>query len=128
MKAKVLVVDDEDHILEAFWRNFRNQFDIHCANDGWEGLEVLEKEGPFEVVVSDWKMPNIDGIQFLGEAMRRSPDTVRIMLTGHGRSCSAPSRTASPITAAGSAGRRRIHHQDTKAPRVTASRAEGADE
>ena len=84
MKSKVLVVDDEDHVLEAFWRNFRNQYDIHCANDGWEGLEILEKEGPFAVVVSDWKMPNIDGVKFLGEAMRRAPETVRIMLTGHG--------------------------------------------
>lgn len=83
MKSKILVVDDEDQLLQAFRLRLRDKYDIRCANDGWEGLEVLEEEGPFAVVVSDWKMPNIDGIRFLGEVMRRSPETVRIMLTGH---------------------------------------------
>lgn len=84
MKSKVLVVDDEDQLLHAFRLRLRDQYDVRCASDGWEGLEILEEEGPFAVVVSDWKMPNIDGMQFLGEVMRRSPDTVRIMLTGFG--------------------------------------------
>ena len=84
MKSKVLVVDDEDQLLCAFRLRLHNQYDIRCANDAWEGLEVLEEDGPFAVVVSDWKMPNIDGIKFLGEVMRRSPETARIMLTGHG--------------------------------------------
>lgn len=84
MKSRVLVVDDETQILEAFRLRFQDQYDIHCAIDAWEGLEILENEGPFAVVVSDWKMPKIGGIGFLGEVMRRSPETARIMLTGFG--------------------------------------------
>lgn len=84
MAVKVLFVDDEDHILDAFRREFRNQFEIHCADGAMEGLRLLSEEGPFAVVVSDWRMPGMDGVSFLGEVTRRSPETTRIMLTGHG--------------------------------------------
>ena len=84
MLEKVLIVDDEDNVLDSFRRQYRNHYEIHAASNAWEALEIIEEHGPFAVVVSDWKMPRIDGVQFLGEVMRRTPETSRIMLTGHG--------------------------------------------
>lgn len=84
MQAKVLVVDDDLDLLDAMARRLGQGYDVRCAGCGIEALEILESEGPFAVVVSDLKMPGIDGEQFLGEVMRQAPETVRILLTGHG--------------------------------------------
>lgn len=83
MTPKVLLVDDEANILSAFERQFRKHFDIQSALGAAAALEILEGSGPFAVVVSDLRMPEMDGIQFLGAVKSRAPDTVRIMLTGH---------------------------------------------
>ena len=83
MNTRVLIVDDEDNVLDAFRRQYGRHYEVHSASDAWEALQILEDHGPFAVVVSDWKMPKIDGVQFLGEVMRRAPETSRIMLTGH---------------------------------------------
>ena len=83
MAVKILLVDDEANILSAFERKFRNHFDIYSALGAAEALEILGRSGPFAVVVSDLRMPGMDGIQFLGEVKSRAPDTVRVMLTGH---------------------------------------------
>ncbi len=80
---KVLFVDDEANVLASFTRRLGKQFDITTALSGSEGLEVLERQGPFAVVISDQRMPGMDGIEFLGEVKFRSPDTVRMMLTGN---------------------------------------------
>ena len=47
-----------------------------------DDLDILQREGPFAVVVSDYRMPEMDGIQFLTQAKKMAPDTVRIMLSG----------------------------------------------
>ena len=65
MNRKVLLVDDEPGILDAFKRHLRNKIPHDTALSGFEGLEKLESEGPYAVVVSDLKMPEMDGIQFL---------------------------------------------------------------
>ena len=83
MTSKVLLVDDDENILSAFQREFCKYFDMHLAGGGKEGLEALESKGPFAVVVSDFRMPGLNGIQFLAEVRKRAPETVRIMLTGH---------------------------------------------
>ena len=83
MTPKILLVDDDENVLLAFRREFRNRFDIYLASGGKEGLEILETKGPFAVVVSDFRMPDLNGIQFLSEVSKRAPETVRIMLTGH---------------------------------------------
>ena len=83
MTYKVLLVDDDENILSAFQREFCKHFDMHLEGGGKEGLEALESKGPFAVVVSDFRMPGLNGIQFLGEVSKRAPETVRIMLTGH---------------------------------------------
>ncbi len=83
MEEKILFVDDEENILSAFRRQLRKEFNLETANHGPRGLEVLSAEGPFAVVISDFRMPGMDGVQFLKRVKEISPDTVRIMLTGY---------------------------------------------
>ncbi len=83
MKYKVLFVDDEPNILEAYRRQFRKIFLVHTAVGGREGLNALTEQGVFAVVVSDLKMPGMNGIEFLSKVKALSPDTVRMMLTGY---------------------------------------------
>ena len=78
----ILCVDDDPNILEAFQRQFRKKFNLRTAIGPEPGLEALASHGPFAVVVSDLKMPGMDGVQFLGAVKDRSPETIRIMLTG----------------------------------------------
>src|SRR5271165_4335218 len=80
---KVLFVDDERNILDAFRRQFYNRFPLDTAIGPERGLQMLAKSGPYAVIVSDLRMPGMTGVQFLAEARRLSPRSVRIMLTGH---------------------------------------------
>jgi response regulator RpfG family c-di-GMP phosphodiesterase len=80
---KILFVDDDVNILEGLNRQFRKQFEIRTAAGGEQGLVVNGIEGPFAVVVSDYRMPQMNGIEFLKNIQKRSPDTVRIMLSGN---------------------------------------------
>ncbi len=81
MLGKILLVDDEPSVLLALKRQLHREFDTSMALSGDEGLALLEREGPFAVVVSDMRMPRMDGVQFLATAKERAPDSVRIMLT-----------------------------------------------
>ena len=83
MTPKILLVDDEEHVLSGYKRSLRGHFDIHTAESGKLGLATIKKEGPFAVVVSDFKMPEMNGNQFLSFVKDFAPDTVRIMLTGY---------------------------------------------
>ena len=80
---RILCVDDEPSILSALKRLFRSQgFAILTANSGKEALEMLAAE-PVDLVISDMRMPEMDGAQFLGEVFARWPETTRILLTGY---------------------------------------------
>ncbi len=83
-RHRVLLVDDEENILDSYGRILRRQWDLVTANSGAAGLEALEKQGPFAVIVSDFNMPRMDGIKFLAKAWELAPETVRMMLTGEG--------------------------------------------
>lgn len=83
MTKKILFVDDDANVLSAYQRQLRKQYQIDIASSGAEGLKAVEDNGPFAVVVSDLRMPGMDGIEFLTKVKERSPDTVRIMLTGN---------------------------------------------
>lgn len=83
MDEKILFVDDEANVLEAYRRSLRKEFRIETANGGVEALRMMEESGPYAVIVSDMRMPVMDGVQFLAEASARAPETVRAMLTGN---------------------------------------------
>jgi response regulator RpfG family c-di-GMP phosphodiesterase len=81
--TRLLVVDDEPSILNAIKRVFRGQgYEVLTANSGKEGLALLERE-PVAAVISDMRMPEMDGAQFLEQVFVRWPDTKRILLTGY---------------------------------------------
>jgi CheY-like chemotaxis protein len=82
MMERVLFVDDEPHVLEGIARSLRSRFDIHTATSGAEGLRLLETAGPFVVVVSDMRMPQMNGAQFLTKVCESWPESVRIILSG----------------------------------------------
>jgi DNA-binding NtrC family response regulator len=67
MANSVLFVDDEPNLLGAIARALRKQFDVRTAVGGREGLQLLETGGPVAVVVSDMRMPEMDGVQFLAK-------------------------------------------------------------
>jgi len=80
----VLFVDDEQPIRNALERMYLERDDVRClfAASGQEGLEILEKEDVW-VVVSDYLMPGMRGIEFLSKVKGKRPDTVRIMMTAY---------------------------------------------
>ncbi|MDH5718118.1 MAG: response regulator [Spirochaetia bacterium] len=80
---KILLVDDEQSVLEGFHRNLHKFFEIETALSSIDALHILRKsETPFKVIVSDLKMPTIDGIEFFNKVKEIYPDITRIMLTG----------------------------------------------
>jgi response regulator RpfG family c-di-GMP phosphodiesterase len=83
MLEKILMVDDESNVLTAYEHLMHKDFKIDTAVGGAAALRTLEANGPYAVVVSDMRMPEMDGVQFLTRVKQLSPDTVRIMLTGY---------------------------------------------
>jgi FixJ family two-component response regulator len=82
MAEAVLFVDDEPHLLDGIARSLRQHFTIHTATSGAAGLRLIQQSGPFAVVVSDMRMPEMDGVQFLSQVATLAPDAVRVILTG----------------------------------------------
>ena len=82
MTRRILFVDDEPRILRALERQLSGRFEIQTAPGPEEGLNATAQSGPFAVVISDFRMPGMNGIQFLAAVKRTNPDTVRVMLTG----------------------------------------------
>lgn len=77
----ILLVDDEIAILDGLRRQLRKKFTVHTATSGAEGLELLAAH-PVAVVVSDMRMPQMDGATFLSQVRSLHPDVVRVLLTG----------------------------------------------
>jgi response regulator RpfG family c-di-GMP phosphodiesterase len=80
--SKVLLVDDEPNVLASYKRHLRKGYDVDVALGGEEALKKTADSGPYAVVVSDMRMPGMDGIQFLSRVRIEAPETVRMMLTG----------------------------------------------
>ena len=84
MTTKILFVDDEANVLSGLRRMLRSQrkvWSMQFANGGAEALELLEQE-PFDVIVSDMRMPGIDGAELLTRVAEKHPNTVRLVLSG----------------------------------------------
>jgi|SRR5581483_10418783 len=82
-KPRILFVDDEPALLAALVRNLRSEhFELVTASSGAAAIQMLRHQGPFAVIVSDLRMPEMDGVQLLRNARKVSPDTVRVLFTG----------------------------------------------
>ncbi|MTJ47110.1 response regulator [Dolichospermum sp. UHCC 0259] len=81
-KLKILVVDDEPDNLDLLYRTFRRDFQVLKADSGVKALQLLEHEGEVAVIISDQRMPEMKGTEFLSRTLPQFPDTVRIILTG----------------------------------------------
>ena len=82
MKDRVLFVDDEPNVLDGIRRQLRNRVDLETATSASAGLDIIRQQGPFAVVVSDMRMPEMDGARFLAKVNEISPQTVRMVLSG----------------------------------------------
>lgn len=81
--TRILAVDDEEQVLTALRRVFRGAgFEITVAGSGKEGLDIL-KDHMFDIILSDMRMPEMDGATFLAKSMTLQPDARRILLTGY---------------------------------------------
>ncbi|MCL9781190.1 response regulator [Vibrio sp. S4M6] len=81
-KAQVLIVDDEQDILKSLTRILRQQYDVTTFTSGQEALDHLQ-DNPIDVIISDMRMPEMDGAEFLTKAKDVCPDAIRLLLTGY---------------------------------------------
>ena len=81
-KPALLCVDDEPLVLEGLTLHLRRAFTLTTATSGAAGLEVLKQKGPFAIVMSDMRMPGMNGAEFLSKVREQFPETVRVLLTG----------------------------------------------
>ena len=83
---RILFVDDDANVvagLRRTLRGLRREWDMHFAGSGEAALEVLQQSAPFDVVVSDMRMPGMDGAELLEAVQERFSSAVRIILSGH---------------------------------------------
>ena len=83
MGEPVLLVDDEESILSSLFRLFRkDDYEIFRATSGAEGLKIAG-ENDISIIISDYRMPGMTGVEFLSQVKDVVPDAIRIMLTGY---------------------------------------------
>src|SRR5690606_15932029 len=81
-RPKVLCVDDEPHVLDGLSLSLRKRFVVVGETTGMSALEWLRENEDVAVVISDMRMPRMDGAEFLARARELRPDAVRVLLTG----------------------------------------------
>ena len=81
-KRPILVVDDEPDILQSLKGLLRREFDVHTANSGAEAIAVLQ-EFPVHVVMTDQRMPQMTGVEFLRHVKSEHPESIRVIFTGY---------------------------------------------
>lgn len=81
-KAHILYVDDEPDNLTVFKSTFRRFYKIHTANSALEGIEILKENPQIEVIITDQRMPETTGVEFLEKILPEYPHSVRMILTG----------------------------------------------
>lgn len=82
-EIKILIVDDEELVLRALKRLLMDErYTILTTTSAEQGLEILKKEEP-QIIISDYRMPGMNGVDFLKKAFVRKPDSVRIVLSGY---------------------------------------------
>ena len=82
-KSKILLVDDENNILKSLKRMLRNEpYEIKTANTPEEAIKTIETE-KFDLIISDYRMPGMNGTEMFYKINRKSPDSVNIILSGY---------------------------------------------
>lgn len=81
-KIHVLYVDDEEHNLMSFKATFRIKYKVHTAISGEEAIKIMAEQ-PIDIIITDQRMPNMTGVQFLESILDDYPDPMRILLTGY---------------------------------------------
>jgi response regulator RpfG family c-di-GMP phosphodiesterase len=82
MNERVLFVDDDPNILSGFSRQYHGKLNVVTAESGEKGIELLKGGDSFFVIISDYKMPKMNGAEFLEKAREISPQSIRILLSG----------------------------------------------
>ena len=80
---QILFVDDDPSILQGYQRILHREYCVRTAEGADQALTAFRTSGPFAVVISDMRMPGMNGAQFLSKVREHSPDTVRMLLTGY---------------------------------------------
>ena len=80
---KILLVDDDPNLLASSRRSLEEEFTVDTAIGGNEGLERIKNNGPYAVIVSDFKMPKMNGVEFLSHVKDISSNSIRMILTGY---------------------------------------------
>jgi serine phosphatase RsbU (regulator of sigma subunit) len=80
-RRSILYIDDEEDNLTVFRARFRREFEIHLANSGQQGMEIM-KQNDIQVVITDQRMPEMTGVEFLEKIIPDYPDCIRMVLTG----------------------------------------------
>jgi response regulator RpfG family c-di-GMP phosphodiesterase len=83
VRPRVVCVDDEPHVAGGLALHLRRRYDVEIATSGQAGLELLDRLPEAAVVISDMRMPHMNGAEFLAKALAAHPNTTRILLTGH---------------------------------------------
>ena len=81
-KINILYVDDEENNLISFKATFRIKYNVFIAISADEAMKILETK-PIEIIITDQRMPNITGVEFLEKVIQKSIDPMRILLTGY---------------------------------------------
>jgi len=81
-KISLLYVDDEENNLMSFKATFRLKYNVAIAMSGDEAYNILKRK-PIDIIITDQRMPNMTGIQFLEKILVEFPDPIRILLTGY---------------------------------------------
>lgn len=82
MDSKILFVDDDASILRLIEAYLEGEFQVAVAGSAEEALAMMQSQGPFHIVVADYEMPGMKGVELLCQVAQRWPDTIRILMSG----------------------------------------------
>lgn len=83
-KKRILFVDDDELILSCFQRLLGRRFTVDIAEGSAQALRAIETQGPYAVVVSDMRMPGMNGLELLTRAKQAAPQTIGVLMSGNG--------------------------------------------
>jgi response regulator RpfG family c-di-GMP phosphodiesterase len=81
-KINIIYIDDEENNLVSFKATFRLKYNVHTAISGEAASEILDKH-PIDIIITDQRMPNMTGVEFLESIIEKHPDPMRLLLTGY---------------------------------------------